>query len=68
MTDDPHWQPSLRYPDPAIVALDPSFRKYHLPLSAVERLYHGTRWGEGPVWLGDGALPAVVATSRTTAS
>ena len=53
MTDDPRWQPSLRYPDPSIVALDPSFRKYHLPLSAVERLYHGTRWGEGPVWLGD---------------
>jgi gluconolactonase len=53
MTDDPRWQPSLRYPDPAIVALDTSFRRYHLPLSAVERLYHGTRWGEGPVWLGD---------------
>ncbi|MBW8269740.1 SMP-30/gluconolactonase/LRE family protein [Caldovatus aquaticus] len=49
----PRWQPSERYPDPAIVALDPSFRKYHLPLSAVERLFHGTRWGEGPVWIGD---------------
>ncbi len=47
------WQPSERYPDPSIVALDPSFRKYHLPLSAVERLWTGSRWGEGPVWLGD---------------
>jgi gluconolactonase len=47
------WKPSERYPDPAIVALDPSFRKYHLPLSAVERLWHGSRWGEGPVWIGD---------------
>jgi gluconolactonase len=47
------WMPSERYPDPAIVALDPSFRKYHLALSAVERLWHGSRWGEGPVWLGD---------------
>jgi len=47
------WQPSLRYPDPAIRALDPAFRKYHLALSAVERLWHGSRWGEGPVWLGD---------------
>ncbi|GGC26153.1 gluconolactonase [Siccirubricoccus deserti] len=47
------WQPSERYPDPAIVALDPSFKKYHLALSAVERLWHGSRWGEGPVWLGD---------------
>jgi gluconolactonase len=47
------WQPSERYPDPSIVALDPSFRKYHLALSAVERLWTGSRWGEGPVWLGD---------------
>jgi gluconolactonase len=47
------WQPSERYPDPSIVALDPSFRKYHLGLSAVERLWTGSRWGEGPVWLGD---------------
>ncbi|MFC7476167.1 SMP-30/gluconolactonase/LRE family protein [Dankookia sp. GCM10030260] len=47
------WQPSERYPDPSIVALDPSFRKYHLALSAVEKLWTGSRWGEGPVWLGD---------------
>ncbi len=47
------WQPSERYPDPSIVALDPSFKKYHLALSAVERLWTGSRWGEGPVWLGD---------------
>jgi gluconolactonase len=47
------WQPSARYPDPSIVALAPSFRKYHLALSAVERLWTGSRWGEGPVWLGD---------------
>jgi gluconolactonase len=44
---------SLRYPDPAIRALDPSFKKYHLALSSVERLWTGSRWGEGPVWLGD---------------
>jgi gluconolactonase len=53
MNQDPRWQQSLRYPDPSIVAMDASFKKYHLALSAVERLYHGTRWGEGPVWLGD---------------
>jgi gluconolactonase len=52
-TTAPRWQPSERYPDPSIRALDPSFRKYHLALSAVERLWHGSRWGEGPVWLGD---------------
>jgi gluconolactonase len=51
----PHgWQQATRYPDPAIAALDPSFEAYHLKLSAVERLATGTRWGEGPVWFGDG--------------
>jgi gluconolactonase len=44
---------SLRYPDPAIRALDPAFKKYHLALSSVERLWTGSRWGEGPVWMGD---------------
>ena len=47
------WSPSLRYPDPLITALDPRFKKYHLPLSSVERLYTGARWSEGPVWFGD---------------
>jgi gluconolactonase len=48
------WQAATRYPDPAIVALDLSFDNYHIKLSAVERLATGTRWGEGPVWFGDG--------------
>jgi gluconolactonase len=48
------WAPATRYPDPAIIALDPSFENYHLKLSAVERLATGCRWSEGPVWFGDG--------------
>jgi len=48
------WQPSPRYPDPAIEVLDPRFAKYHIVLSAVERLTTGLRWAEGPVWFGDG--------------
>ena len=47
------WQPAQRYPDPAIVPVDPSFDKYRLPLAKIERLSHGMRWSEGPVWLGD---------------
>jgi gluconolactonase len=47
------WQPSQRYPDPAVVVVDESFNKYRLPLAKVERLYTGCRWSEGPVWLGD---------------
>ena len=48
------WTPNLRYPDPYVTALDPRFKEYSLPLASVERLYTGTRWGEGPVWFGDG--------------
>ncbi|SAI70954.1 gluconolactonase [Bordetella ansorpii] len=43
-----------RYPDPAVIALDPRFEKLVLPLAAVERLATGCRWAEGPVWFGDG--------------
>jgi gluconolactonase len=48
------WEPSQRYPDPAVQILDASFAKYRLPLAAVERLATGFRWCEGPVWFGDG--------------
>jgi gluconolactonase len=48
------WRPSERYPDPAIEVLDPSFAKYRIFSAAVDRLFTGTRWGEGPVWFGDG--------------
>ena len=47
------WQPSQRYPDPAIDTLDPSFDRYRLPLAKVERIATECRWAEGPVWLGD---------------
>ncbi|WP_124081539.1 SMP-30/gluconolactonase/LRE family protein [Pigmentiphaga humi] len=46
--------PPVRYPDPAVVALDPRFEKLVLPLAAVERIASGCRWAEGPVWFGDG--------------
>src|SRR5215471_11638889 len=48
------WQPSERYPDPAVQVLDPSFAKYRLALASVERLASGMRWCEGPVYFGDG--------------
>ena len=34
--------------------MDPRFEKYWLKLAAIERLATGLRWGEGPVWFGDG--------------
>ena len=52
--DTSSWAPSVRYPDPSIEALDPIFLSYRLMNAGVERLATGTRWGEGPVWFGDG--------------
>jgi gluconolactonase len=51
---DADWQPSARYPDPAIKILDPSFTKYRVNSAKVERLGTGYRWSEGPAWFGDG--------------
>ncbi len=48
------WQPAQSYPDPAIITLDPRFDAIKPPVNAaVERLYTGCRWSEGPVWFGD---------------
>ena len=48
------WEPSLRYPDPAVQVLDPSFARIRINNATVERLATGMRWAEGPVWFGDG--------------
>ena len=42
------------YPDPSVVILDKRFAKYVQMNAAVERLWTGARWAEGPVWFGDG--------------
>src|SRR5215467_9282919 len=42
------------YPDPAVEVVDPRFAKYRIISAAVERLWTGARWAEGPVWFGDG--------------
>ena len=64
MSDDPdgpaaaaaggRWADSPpRYPDPAVLVLDPRFEGLRLFNAAVERLWTGARWAEGPVWFGD---------------
>lgn len=50
---DRDWLSPIRYPDPAIEVLDPRFRQYVLGSAAVERIWSGGRWTEGPVWFGD---------------
>ncbi|WP_319241999.1 SMP-30/gluconolactonase/LRE family protein [uncultured Propionivibrio sp.] len=49
------FRPSLRYPDPAVEILDPSFLRYRIYSSSLERLATGMRWAEGPVYLPDEA-------------
>ena len=44
----------VKYPDPAVEVVHPSFAKYKTGIAAVERLWTGARWAEGPVWVGDG--------------
>jgi len=43
-----------KYPDPAMEVLDPRFAQYRQGNAAIERLYTGARWAEGPVWFADG--------------
>ena len=47
------WREPVRYPDPAVQVIDRRFRRYVIGSAAVERLYTGCRWAEGPVWFGD---------------
>ena len=47
------WRTPVRYPDPAVEILDRRFAPYRLGSAAVERLWTGARWAEGPVWFGD---------------
>ena len=62
MADNSQWTPELsrrwdqgigHYPDPAVEVLDPRFSAYRIGNAAVERLFTGARWAEGPVWFGD---------------
>ncbi len=47
------WNAPVRYPDPAIEHVDPRFARYGLGSAAIERIWTGGRWNEGPVWFGD---------------
>jgi len=43
-----------RYPDPDVIALDDRFKKYIQGNAAIERVFTGARWTEGPAWNGTG--------------
>ncbi len=61
------WRDFPRYPDSAVEILDPRFASIRIFSAAVERLYTGCRWSEGPVWIGDGRY-CCGATSPISAS
>ncbi len=44
------FKPNQRYPDPAVLVLDPCFASYRLYNSTLEQLASGMRWAEGPVY------------------
>ena len=44
------FRPNERYPDPAVLILDPSFARYRIFSSALEQVASGMRWAEGPVY------------------
>ncbi|MBP1316077.1 MULTISPECIES: SMP-30/gluconolactonase/LRE family protein [Herbaspirillum] len=41
----------MSLPDTPFQHLDPRFRRMVIDTAQVDRLYHGCRWAEGPVWL-----------------
>ena len=52
--DFEHGAAPVRYPEPDVVVLDPSFKKYKLASAPIERLHTGMYWTEGPAWSGWG--------------
>ncbi|MGA9866733.1 MAG: SMP-30/gluconolactonase/LRE family protein [Acetobacteraceae bacterium] len=42
------------YPDPDILVIDPSFKRYLVGLTAIHRLGTGFSWAEGPAWSSEG--------------
>ncbi len=49
-----HGSSPVRYPEPDVIALDKRFAKYKIGNTAIQRLYTGTQWAEGPAWNASG--------------
>ncbi|MCB2054435.1 MAG: SMP-30/gluconolactonase/LRE family protein [Geminicoccaceae bacterium] len=46
----PGGAPTTYFWDPDVIAVDPSFNGLAQPNAAIERLWTGARWAEGPAW------------------
>jgi gluconolactonase len=49
-----HGAPSTYFWDPDVVIVDPVFRQYVQPNTAIMRLWKGSLWAEGPAWNAQG--------------
>ena len=47
-------QQPVRYPDSDVISVDPSFEKYRVFNSPIERHFVGCKWAEGPAWSSEG--------------
>lgn len=58
--------PNQRYPDPAVLILDPVFARYRIYNSTLEQVATGMRWAEGPVYFPEGGYVLVsdIANNR----
>ena len=50
----PHGAPTTYFTDPDILSVDPSFNALAQPNSAIQRLWTGALWSEGPAWNAQG--------------
>jgi len=50
----PRGAPTTYFTDPDILSVDPSFDGLRQPNSAIQRLWTGALWSEGPAWNGEG--------------
>lgn len=46
--------PTTYFSDPDILAIDPSFNNYAQPNAAIQRIWTGALWAEGPAWNAQG--------------
>jgi len=50
----PGGAPTTYFTDPDVIAVDPAFSGYAQPNSAIQRLWTGALWSEGPAWNAQG--------------
>jgi gluconolactonase len=49
-----HGAPTTYFTDPDVLSVDPSFNALAQPNSAIQRLWTGALWSEGPAWNAQG--------------